>query len=69
MPSKGIQAFNLKDNQERKQTTFYSEAHYENFTGLTNDVWGKVSFDVKDIKSTLNGEVSISVSSIKTGIE
>lgn len=69
LPSKGLQVFNFKDSQERNQATFYSEAHYENITGLTNDVWGKVSFDVKDLKSTLTGQVSISTSSIKTGIE
>jgi polyisoprenoid-binding protein YceI len=69
LPSKGIQIFDFKDTQERNQATFYSEARYENITGLTNDVWGKVSFDAKDIKTTLNGEVSISVSSIKTGID
>jgi polyisoprenoid-binding protein YceI len=69
LPSKGIQIFDFKDTQERNQATFYSEARYENITGLTNDVWGKISFDAKDIKSTLNGEVSISVSSIKTGID
>ena len=64
-----MQVFNFKDTQERNQATFYSEAYYENITGLTNDVWGNVSFDVKDVKSTLTGEVSISTSSIKTGIE
>jgi len=69
LPSKGIQVFDFKDTQERNQATFYSEARYENITGLTNDVWGKISFDAKDIKTTLNGEVSISVSSIKTGID
>jgi polyisoprenoid-binding protein YceI len=69
LPSKGKQVFDFKDSQERNQATFLSEARYENITGLTNDVWGKVSFDVKDVKSTLNGEVSISTSSIKTGIE
>jgi len=69
IPSKGNQIFDFKDTQERNQATFYSEARFENITGLTNDVWGKVSFDIKDIKSTLNGEVSISNSSIKTGIE
>jgi len=67
--SKGIQVFNFKDTQDRNQATFYSEARFENITGLTNDVWGKVSFDLKDVKSTLKGEVSISTSSIKTGIE
>ena len=69
LSSKGMQVFNFKDSQERNQATFYSEAYYENITGLTNDAWGKVSFDVKDVKSTLTGEVSISTSSIKTGIE
>jgi polyisoprenoid-binding protein YceI len=69
LPSKSTQVFDFKDSQERNQATFLSEARYENITGLTNDVWGKVSFDVKDVKSTLKGEVSISTSSIKTGIE
>ncbi len=69
IPSKGNQVFDFKDSQERNQATFYSEARFENITGLTNDVLGKVSFDVKDVKSTLKGEVSISTSSIKTGIE
>lgn len=69
LSSKGMQVFNFKDTQERNQATFYSEAYYENITGLTNDAWGKVSFDFKDVKSTLTGEVSISTSSIKTGIE
>ena len=69
IPSKGSQVFDFKDTQERNQAVFYSEARYENITGITNDVWGKASFDIKDIKATLNGEVSISTSSIKTGIE
>lgn len=69
VPSKGVQVFNLKDDEGRNQATFFSEARYENITGLSNKVWGEVSFDLKDIKSTLVGEVSISVSSIKTGIE
>ena len=67
--SKGMQVFNLKDDEGRNQATFYSEARYENMTGLSNKVWGEVSFDAKDVKSTLVGEISISVSSIKTGIE
>ena len=69
IPSKGNQIFDFKDTQERNQATFYSEARYENITGITNDVWGKASFDIKDVKYTLNGEVSISTTSIKTGIE
>lgn len=69
LPSEGIQIFNLKDTESRNQATFYSEARFENITGLTNEVWGKISFDKKDVKSTLKGEVSISTSSIKTGIK
>lgn len=68
-PSKGVQIFNLKDREGRNQATFFSEARYENISGLSNNVWGQVSFDAKDLKTTLQGEVSISVSSIKTGIE
>lgn len=69
LPSKDVQVFNFNDTQERNQATFFSEARYENITGLTNDVSGKVFFDMKKIKSSLSGEVSISTSSIKTGIE
>jgi polyisoprenoid-binding protein YceI len=69
LPSKGIQVFNLRDTVGRNQATFFSDARYENITGLANDVWGKVSFDVQDIKTTLNGDVTISVASLKTGIE
>lgn len=69
LPSKGVQVFNLKDSKSRNQATFYSEARFENITGLTNDVFGEVSFDLKDVKSTLTGEILVSTSSIKTGIE
>lgn len=69
LPSKGVQVFNLKNSMSRNQATFYSEARFENITGLTNDVWGDVSFDLKDVKSTLTGEILVSTSSIKTGIE
>lgn len=69
LPSKGIQMFNLRDSVGRNQATFFSEARYENITGLANDVWGEVSFDRQDVKSTLNGEISISTASLRTGIE
>lgn len=69
LPSKGVQVFNLKDSKSRNQATFYSEARFENITGLTNDVFGEVSFDLKDVKSTLKGEILVSTSSLKTGIE
>jgi polyisoprenoid-binding protein YceI len=69
LPSRGIQIFDFKDSQERNQATFFSEARYENITGLTNAIWGKASLDLKNIKSTLRGEISIQTASIKTGIE
>jgi len=69
LPSKGTQVFDFKDSQERNQATFLSEARYENITGLTNAIWGKASLDLKDIKTTLRGEISIQTASIKTGIE
>lgn len=69
LPSNGVQVFNLKDSNGRNQATFYSEARFENITGLTNDVWGAVSFDLRDVKSTLKGEILVSTSSLKTGIE
>jgi polyisoprenoid-binding protein YceI len=69
LPSKGTQVFDFKDSQERNQATFFSEARYENITGLTNSIWGKASLDLKDIKTTLRGEISIQTASIKTGIE
>ncbi len=68
-PSKGVQEFNLRDSTGRNQAVFYSDARYENITGLANDVWGNVSFDTKDITSTLKGDIFISPASIKTGIK
>ncbi len=69
IPSEGLQVFNLRDSSGRNQAVFYSEARYENITGLANDVWGKISFDANDISSTLQGEIHISTASIKTGIK
>ena len=69
LPSQGVQQFNLKDSTGRNQALFFSEARYENVTGLANDVWGDISFDTQDILSTLEGEISISTASIKTGIK
>ncbi len=68
-PSRGVQEFNLRDSTGRNQAVFYSEARYENVTGLANDVWGSISFDTKDIASTLKGDIFISVASLKTGIK
>ena len=62
----GDQAFKFSDN--KNQATFFSTTPFEDITGLTNDVKGSVTFNVSDLK-TLRGKLSVSVSSIKTGIE
>ncbi len=69
LPSLRVQKFNLRDSTGRNQAVFHSEARFENVTGLANDVWGSLSFDTKDIASTLKGDIFISVSSLKTGIK
>ena len=67
--SNGKESFYFKDDLNRNQASFLSEASFESFRGISNDVWGYVSFDPEDIKGTLDGEISLSVNSIKTGIE
>ena len=64
----GEQTFNFQDSKERNQATFYSTTPLEDVTGLSNDVKGKVTFDVSDIK-TLQGSISIGTGSLKTGID
>lgn len=62
----GEQNFKFADN--KNQATFFSTTPFEDITGLTNDVKGSVTFNVSDLK-TLKGKLTVSVSSIKTGIE
>jgi len=62
----GEQTFKFTDN--KNQATFFSTTPFEDITGLTNNVKGSVAFNVSDLK-TLQGKISVSVSSIKTGIE
>lgn len=64
----GEQTFNLADKNGRNQATFFSTTPIEDITGLGNDISGTVTFNVNDIK-TLKGKVSVSVASIKTGID
>jgi len=65
----GLQTFSFKDKMGSNQATFHSSAPLEDITGMSTDVWGKVSFDVADIANTLEGEIKISTASIKSGIE
>jgi polyisoprenoid-binding protein YceI len=62
----GDETFKFADN--KNQATFFSTTPLEDITGLSNDVKGSVTFNVGDLK-TLKGKVSVSVSSINTGIE
>ena len=64
----GEQSFSFIDQYGRNQATFYSETPLEDINGLTNDVKGSVTFDVGDV-STLTGTISISTTSIKSGID
>jgi polyisoprenoid-binding protein YceI len=64
----GEKTFNFTDRGKRNQASFYSTTPLEDITGLTNDINGKVTLKVEDIKS-IRGDFSVSVSSIKTGID
>ena len=67
--SKGEQTFSFKDEAGRNQATFFSTTPLEDITGMSSDIWGKVSFDIEDVKNTLKGEVLISTASLKSGID
>ncbi len=58
----GEQIFSFSDQHGRNQATL------EDINGLTNDVNGSVTFDVGDL-STLRGTISLSTTSLKTGID
>ncbi len=64
----GEHTFNFTDRGGRNQATFFSTTPLEDINGLTNDVKGTVTFNVNDLKS-LKGKISVSVASIKTGID
>ena len=64
----GEQKFNFEDKAGRNQTTFFSTTPLEDITGLSGDVKGSVTLNVNDVK-TLKGKVTVSVASIKTGID
>jgi polyisoprenoid-binding protein YceI len=66
---KGVQSFSFKDKMGRNQATFFSTTPLEDINGMSSDVWGKVTFDPSDLKNTLNGEVSISTGSLRSGID
>ena len=64
----GVQTFSFKDAKGRNQTTFTSITALDEVDGTSNEVDGKISFDVKNVVATLKGEISIATASINTGI-
>lgn len=68
VPSSGEKTFNFTDKGKRNQASFFSTTLLEDITGLTNDIKGKLTLNVNDIKK-IKGEFSVSTASIKTGID
>ena len=62
----GEQTFNFED--KRNQVKFFSTTPLEDITGISNDLKGKVTLNVADVKN-MKGAISISVASIKTAID
>lgn len=64
----GEQKFNFEDKAGRNQVSFFSTTPLEDITGLSGGVQGNVTLNTNDLKS-LKGKVTVSVASIKTGID
>ena len=64
----GVQTFSFADASGRNQATFHSTTPLEEINGLTTEIKGTVTFDVKDFANTLKGELTIPVASLKTGM-
>jgi polyisoprenoid-binding protein YceI len=65
----GSQTFNFEDKSGRNQVTFFSETPLEDINGTANGIGGSVSFDVANFAKTLNGKLTVQVTSMNTGIE
>ncbi len=63
----GEQTFSFKPG-ETNQASFYSTTTLEDVQGLTKELNGTITFNVKDF-STVHGEISFPVVSLNTGIE
>ena len=66
--AKGVQKFSFKDDKGRNQATFTSKTPFDEVDGLTSQISGIVSFNVSDVKNTLQGEISFPTQSLQTGI-
>lgn len=64
----GIQTFHFTDPAGRNQIIFYSRMTLEDITGTASGVSGTITFDPQKISSTINGEISVQVKSMTTGI-
>lgn len=67
--AEGTQTFSFKDTTGRSQASFHSSTPFEDIDGLTSQISGTVTFDVKNFGSTLKGKITIPVASLKTGME
>lgn len=67
--AKGTQTFSFRDDKGRNQVTFYSATPLEDINGTANDISGSISFDIANFAKTLNGNISVPVASMNTGIE
>lgn len=67
--AEGLQTFSFKDDKDRNQATFFSTTPLEDVNGLTTEINGEVSFSINDFTNTLKGNITIPVSSLKTGVK
>lgn len=64
----GEQTFKFKPDGTVNQASFYSTTTLEDVQGLTKEIGGTITFNVKDF-SSVHGEISFPVLSLNTGIE
>ena len=69
VPAKGVQTFNLKDERGRNQATFRSKAPLEDISGTASGLAGTVSFDPANVPGSIKAQITVDVSSLKTGID
>ncbi len=67
--AKGVQSFNMKDERGRNQASFSSKAPLEDISGTADGLSGVVSFDPSNVVKTIKAQLSVTVASMKTGID
>jgi len=67
--AEGAQVFSFNDNNGRNQATFFSTTPLEDVNGLTTEINGTISFDVRNVAGSLKGQITIPAKSLKTGIK